>query len=165
MSDINGLQYYEYKASLLKYFYTPMAPYESLFSRKIRETLDFIKGKYKVLYIFEKDSPIAYCTIVRGGGRYKFSTKNDIVVCNVWVRPENRGKGIAAELYKFLLNNMGIQYSCAYAFIPNDNLPSIKTALNVGFKKTADADRVGLMKNIKVINNGHLGIWEYRPSC
>lgn len=153
--------FYEYKASLLRYFYTPMAPYERLFSRKIRETLDFIKGGYKVLYIFDNKIPIAYCTIVKGGGRYKFSTKQDIIICNVWVRPESRGKGIAKELYKYLLNNMNLKYQRAYAFIPNDNLPSIKTVLKIGFQKISDADRVGILKIIKKQNNGHLGIYSY----
>lgn len=56
---------------------------------------------------------------------------------------------------------MNLKYQRAYAFIPNDNLPSIKTVLKIGFQKISDADRVGILKIIKKQNNGHLGIYSY----
>ena len=66
--SFSGLDFYEYEVRLGRYFFIPMAYYEKLWTRKVRETMDYIRGNYHVYYIAKGNELIGYGTIVRGGG-------------------------------------------------------------------------------------------------
>lgn len=159
-TTVDQVDFYEYKVRLFSYFYTPMAHYEKLLSRTLRETLDYVRGNYKVVYMGIGDKLIGYGVITRGGGRNRFCTKQDLVLCSLFIRPEHRGHGYANTLVKVLSTGMGIKHQRVYEYIRHDNIPSIMVAQANGFLKISNASYRGLMKNVVKTQDGHLGIYE-----
>lgn len=160
ITSVDELDFYRYKARLFNYFYTPMAYYEKLFSRMVRETIDFVRGNYNVVYMAKGEELVGYGVVTRGGGRNKFCTKNDIVLCSLWVQPEFRGNGYGNKLVYVLSSKLGITYENAYEYIPNNNTPSIKVAERNGFVKVGNAHRKSKgLKSISMDEKGHLGIY------
>ncbi len=164
LKQIEGIDFYKYKASLFNYFYTPMAYYENLFSRKIRETLDYVRGGYNVIYMARENKIVGYGIITKGGGRNKFATARDVVFNSLYIDPDERGKGLGNILVGAFLHDIGIKYESAYEYIRNDNIPSIKAAEKNGFVKVSNAKRQGFLQNIVRSDNGVLGIYEYKSN-
>lgn len=164
LKQIEGIDFYRYKATLFNYFYKPMAYYEKLFTRKVRETLDYIRGGYTVIYIARENKIIGYGIITRGGGRNKFCTKQDVVFNSLYIEPEERGKGYGNLMVGAFLNELGIKYNKAYEYIRNDNVASVKAAERNGFVKVSAAKREGFLQNIVSCDDGVLGIYEYTGS-
>lgn len=146
------------------FFYPPMAYYENLFSRTIRETWDYFKGNYQVIYIAKNNTLLGYGTIVRGGGRYRFCTSNDVILCNLWIQPEHRGKGLGYILVQGLLKCIDFSYENVYEFIQHDNVASINVALKNGFVKVFNAQCKGIFRNIIHDDNGSMGIYKLSKS-
>ncbi len=156
----NGIDCYKFKARPLKYFYTPMAYYENLKSRTVRETIDYFRGGYNVIYLAVDDKLIGYGTITRGGGRNKFCTKDDAVICNLWIQPDERGKGYGKKLDIILTRYAESHFKGkTYMYIHNENLPSKKAAEYAGFVKVANATRRGRFVNIVNCEKGNLEIY------
>ena len=44
INHLDDYKFYLYRLRFLKYFYTPLAQYERLKSRQIRETIDYLRG-------------------------------------------------------------------------------------------------------------------------
>lgn len=44
LESIGDFDFYKFRPTLFHYFFTPMAYYERLFSRTVRETFDFVRG-------------------------------------------------------------------------------------------------------------------------
>ena len=160
LKQIDGIDFYRYKASLFKYFYKPIAYYEKLFTRSIRETIDYVRGKYRVIYMAKEDEIIGYGIVTRGGGRYKFCTRKDVVFNSLYIVPKERGNGYGKLLVGAFLKELGIQYDKAYEHIRDNNIASIKVAEQCGFVKVSSAKRVGLLQNIVSCDEGILGIYE-----
>lgn len=159
LRTIDGIDFYRFRARLFKYFFTPMAPYEGLFSRMVRETLDYVRGGYEVVYIGKDQRLLGYIIVTRGGGRNKFCTKEDIVLCSAWVQPEERGKGYANVLYGGALECYPHPYRDVYCYIRHNNPASVKTALKVGFQMVGNASHSGLLRSVDRDENGNLGIY------
>lgn len=135
LTSCNDLDFYEFKTSLFNYFAINMAYYEKLFSRRIRETMDYIKGGYHVVYIARKDILLGYGIVVKGGGRYKFCTKRDNVICSLWVQPEFRGKGYLNTLLTVLSDKKIFPCNNFYEYIAHNNIASIKGAEKITLEK------------------------------
>lgn len=135
LTSCNDLDFYEFKTSLFNYFAINMAYYEKLFSRRIRETMDYIKGGYHVVYIARKDILLGYGIVVKGGGRYKFCTKRDNVICSLWVQPEFRGKGYLNTLLTVLSDKKIFPCNSFYEYIAHNNIASIKGAEKITLEK------------------------------
>lgn len=159
--SIDGCEYYKFKASLFNYFYKKMAPYEGLFSRKIRETIDYNRGGYCAVYQCVNNAITGYVTIVAGGGRNTFCTKDDIVLCNVWIDPGCRGQGLSNKLIAAVTHNCNLNYKKSYAFIRHNNSASIRCFENNGYKKIANATTKGIFHKVILSKDGRLGIYEY----
>ena len=160
LKTVDGIDFYEYRVRLFSYFYSTMAGYEKLMTRMLRETIDYLRGDYKVVYMGIDDSLVGYGVITRGGGRNRFCTKQDIVLCSLFVRSEMRGKGYAKTLVKVLSTGLGIKHRAVYAYIRHDNAPSIKANVGNGFVKVGNATTRGILKSIVPAENGRLGIYK-----
>ncbi len=160
LGTFDGIDFYRYRTRLFRYFYCPMAYYEKLFSRMVRETIDFVRGGYHVIYIAQNDRLVGYGIVTKGGGRNRFCTADDIVLNSLWVMPKARGNGFANLLYRVLTSELGVSYDKAYAYIRPDNQASIKAALRSGFVKVANASRKGILRSVVIDPNGRLGIYE-----
>lgn len=159
IQSVDGLDFYEYKARLFSYFYQTMAGYETLVTRQLRETIDYVRGNYKVIYMGVGNILVGYGVITRGGGRNRFSTTRDIVLCSLYVKPECRGKGYGNTLVKVLSTGLGLNHCNVYEYIRHDNFPSIKVALTNGFVKSGNATYKGWLKSIVPSDDGTLGIY------
>lgn len=159
--SVDDCDYFIFKARLFHYFYTRMAPYENLFSRLIRESIDFFRGKYYPVYQVVEGEIVAYATVVRGGGRYTFCGSNDIVICNVWVNPAYRGKGLSSKLIKAITQHCNLFFSVSYAFIRHDNLASIKCFEANGYHKVLNATTSGILHRVIEDSDGRLGVYKY----
>lgn len=159
LKTVDGVDFYCHRVSLFHYFYTPMAPYERLFTRMIRETLDYCRGGYAVVYMARGNTLLGYGVVTRGGGRNRFCTRRDIVLGSLWVQPAARGQGLANILIHGLSEELGFSYQSAYEYIRHDNVPSILAAERNGFVKVANARHVGLLRSVVEAEDGHLGIY------
>ena len=155
LKTVEGLDYYEFKPRFLRYYYTPMAYYEGLFSRIIRESFDYIRGGYRVFYFGEKDKLIGYVTIVKGGGRYRFCTSCDSVFCNLFILDAYRGKGYSSKLISLLSQQIDRKL---YAFIRHDNYASIRCFERLGYTKVFNAE-YKLFHFVVLNAKGHLGVY------
>ncbi len=163
LKNRNGLDFYEYRARLFNYFPPPrMAPYEKLFTRCIRETLDYIRGKYHVIYCAVGDNLVGHATIVRGGGiRYGFCTKNDAVLVNLWIQENERGKGYASSLVGFVIEYAKtLEYENTYAFVRHDNQASKKSMINNGMELVYSACVKGCLHRFTISEDGEHGIYK-----
>ena len=149
----NGFEIFEYSPSFLHLFLYSFEPLT--FQRRVRFLLELLKG-YKVYYLVHSDEIVAYCVISRGGGRYNFAGKNDIVVGPYFVIEEHRGKHYSEQLVSFLLNYPKITYRYAYDWIRYDNIPSIRCAEKVGFYKVDSMDMVGPFRILRICHD-HVG--------
>ena len=119
---------YEYKPTLLHPFLYNMEPLS--LQRRVRFFLEWLKG-YKVFYLVVNEEIVAYSVVSRGGGRYGFASRKDIVVGPYFVKEEHRGNRFSEVLVSGLLHNDNIDYDYAYDWIRYDNVPSIKCAERV----------------------------------
>jgi L-amino acid N-acyltransferase YncA len=107
----------------------------------VRFLFELIKG-YKVYYLSIDKNIIGYCVISRGGGRYSFAKKEDIVVGPYFVIEKYRGNKYSEILVNELLRYNGIKYCAAYDWVRQTNIPSIKCAQRCGFEVECTADIV-----------------------
>ncbi len=101
IKSTGDVDFYKFRPTLFRYFYKPMAYYERLFSRTVRETLDFLRGGYYLVYLAIDDHLVGYGTVVRGGGRYRFCTSKQRILCNIFIKEEERGKGYSNILVEY----------------------------------------------------------------
>jgi L-amino acid N-acyltransferase YncA len=128
---------YEFNPTVLKLFYDHYEPFT--LKRRIRFLMELVRG-YKVYYLDVSGTIVAYSVISRGGGRYSFAAKNDIVVGPYFVREKYRGRRYSELLVSELLHCGSIEYDRAYAWIKKDNIPSLRCSLKVGFEIVGSAD-------------------------
>lgn len=160
----DGIDFYRFHARLFHYFYIPMAEYEGLRSRMIRETIDLLRGRYRVIYMAMGDQIIGYGIITRGGGRNRFCTRRDAVLCSLYVDPSQRGKGCGRTLVRVLSQLAGVWAKGLYEYVKPDNLPSVRAAEANGFRKIGTAAFFGRLKLIKPDPQGPLHIYWKDPA-
>ena len=151
-------QLWEFTPSIFKLFYNDME--RITLQRKIRFFIELLRG-YKVYYLMVENNLVAYSVVSKGGGRYSFASKKDIVVGPYFVDEKYRGKGYSEILVKEILALDNYQY--AYDWIRKDNIPSLKCSFKVGFIITDTADVVKPFRRIVVRddNSGEYYILRY----
>ena len=113
-------------------------------------------GSLRVYYLAVNDEIVAYSVVSKGGGRYYFAGKNDIVVGPYFVLEEHRGKHYSEILVKEILQLESLQWRDAYDWIRYDNTPSIRCAERVGFVKVESMDMVGPLRKLRICRD-HVG--------
>lgn len=144
---------YEYKPTLFRPFLYNFEPLT--LQRRVRFLKEYLKG-YRVYYLVVNDEIVAYSVISRGGGRYHFAEKEDIVVGPYFVLPEHRGNHYSETLVGEILQLKSITWRDAYDWIRYDNIPSIKCAEKVGFVKVDTMDMVGPFRKLRLCRD-HVG--------
>ena len=159
LESADSLDFYRYHCRFLRYFYTPMAYYEKLLTRQIRETIDYVRGNYSVIYMFRGDTPVGYGVITRGGARNRFCTKEDAVLCSIWIQPEERGKGYSKPLIRTLAKYAAQNARDIYEYINFKNIPSIRAAEACGLRLAGQAVHGGLLQTVVPVEKGTHGIY------
>ncbi len=166
MNDLLSLKYstdnyciYQYQPKRSKLFYKNLEPLT--LKKWFRFQLELIKG-YTVYYMVVSDEIVGSCVVSRGGGRYSFAEKKDIVIGPYFVCPEHRGHGYASVMVDDVLNHLGIEYEYAWDWIRKDNYASIKTTERNGFEQVYEADVVGFTRKIVLTDKGQGGWYIYK---
>ncbi|UJL45815.1 hypothetical protein KFZ58_15735 [Virgibacillus sp. NKC19-16] len=153
--------YYEFIPSLTNLFYKDL---EKLTLRKrIRFTLELFSS-YKIFYMCEDNEIIGYCLVSRGGGfRFKFTSREDIIVGPYYIIGSSRGQGKSKVLVQDVLNGLNLTYKNAYDYIRKDNIPSIKATENAGFKLLSNAKISKILRRVELCesNNGDFLVYKY----
>lgn len=160
IGSVGDIDIYEFKARLFRYSYLYMAEYEKNLSHKIRITLSYLRGGYRIFYLARNKTIVASGTIEKGGGRYKFCSNEDLILCSLWVAENSRGKGIGRLLVKSLIKIA--ENDCKgdiYEYIHPNNIASITLALDNGFIKKGSAKTIGLFKKMVETDNGTMDIY------
>ena len=152
---------YEYKPSTLKPFWRNYEPLT--LQRRLRFLMELVKG-YRVYYLEKEGEIVAYSVISKGGGRYGFATKDDIVVGPYFVLENYRGKHYSEELVRALLQSEKISYKVAFDWIRYDNEPSIRCAERCGFVKTDTMEMKKPFRQLKICIDhvGDIYLFRYR---
>lgn len=106
----------------------PTKNFENLrFRQRVRYLLSSIK-KSKIYYLIVDEKFAGYMVLERGGARHSFSSRNDLIVFPIYIKPEYRGFGYSRILLSYIPNNKTV-----YAVIAPNNIASLKTHIAAGF--------------------------------
>lgn len=141
---------YKYQPSPKKLFYKNLEPLT--LKKWIRFQLELRKG-YFVYYLSVSGQLVGSCVVSKGGGRYSFADKKDIVVGPLFVLEKYRGNKYSELLIGELLHCDSIKFDYAYEWIRKDNIPSLRCCSNAGFEIVGSADLSKVFRRICVRNN------------
>lgn len=141
---------YAYKPTASRLFYEYFG--KMTLQSRIRFLLELIKG-YEVFYLETDNELVAYCVISKGGGRYSFAGKTDIVVGPYYVSRKHRGNHYSELLISEVLQYDGLQFDEAYDWIKKTNTPSLKCSDALSLKITGTADVVKPFRRIVLRND------------
>ncbi|MGN0234616.1 MAG: GNAT family N-acetyltransferase [Bacteroidaceae bacterium] len=154
------LSLYEYSPTFIK----PLAiDFEKMKCvRRFRFWYELLKGGYKVYYLADGDTLVGHCVVTQGGRRLSVSSKDDIVLGPYFTVPEHRGKGYGKVIVRLTLQHCTYDYKCAYDWIHERNIASIKTSEACGFiREGRRLNVVGLMRKLVLNDNGDNIIYKY----
>lgn len=122
--------FYLFKPTYTNLFYNNIYPYKKSITQYIRFFLE-LNNEYKVYYMFEGCTLLGFCVVHLCGGRYRFISSNSVMIGPYVVLKEYRGNGLGKIMLSTIVNKV-LNYQCLYAYIHNDNIPSINTCEFIG---------------------------------
>lgn len=160
MGKTDSFSLYEYIPTICKPLATDFEKMRCI--RRFRFWYELLMGGYKVYYLASDDNLVGYCVVTPGGRRLPVSTKEDIVLGPYYISPEYRGRGYAKQLVGLSLLHCTYDYKCAYDWIHEDNLASIRTSEACGFVREGHRlNVIGLMRKLVLNDNGNNIIYKY----
>lgn len=133
-------------------------------SWRIRCVLEWRVG-YRVYYAKEsgKDGNwIGYCVVSSGRNpRYPFSTGNDIIFGRYFIARPFRGKRLANPLLSHVLDDCGLRYDKAFAYLKTTNIVSRRAIASIGARPIAHFDLVGKFRRVRMSPRGQFVLFEY----
>ena len=131
-------------------------------SWRMRCVIEYFVG-YSVYYIKIDGEWAGYCVVSSGRNpRYKFSTADDIIYGRYFVAEKFRGNGLGYRMLKEILDNTGLQYKKAYAYLRVKNTPSLKTIEKLGSVRLFRFNIEGFARNkFSQSENGEFVLYEY----
>lgn len=131
-------------------------------SWRIRCIIEFFIG-YNVYYIKKDNQWAGYCVISNGKNpRYHFSTDKDIIYGRYFIADCFRGNHLAVRMLKEILDNCGLSYNKAFAYLRVSNFASVRTMQEIGAKEVKRFDIRGLFRNLYDNEDGEYVLYEYR---
>src|SRR5690554_5965989 len=100
IKQTNEIEIYKFRPRFFKLFHYKL--FELTKREYIRYLLAKIRGS-RIFYVLEKGNPIGLCLIEKGGGRYTFCSKDDIVIVPIYIKEEYRRKGWANMLINTII--------------------------------------------------------------
>ena len=133
-------------------------------SRRIRCAMEWLVG-YRVYYAKSHDKTgawIGYCVISSGKNpRYPFSTGNDIIFGRYFIAKSFRGKHLAKPLLSHVLDDCGLRYEKAFAYLKTTNTISLRAIASIGARPVAHFDLVGKFRSVQMSPQGQFVLFEY----
>lgn len=145
ISARDGMKLYFYKPTIFHPLLKEFAP--MLKNRRLRFLRNYFRpGKYSVYYLEVNEELVGMCVVTPGGPGLKLKcTKEDIVLGPDYIKPEQRGKGYAKTLLRWVLE-MHPKYDYAYAIVSNSNKASQRSAIAAGLKPIKYVRLRGLLR-------------------
>ena len=130
-------------------------------SWRIRCILEFFVG-YSVYYIKINEKWAGYCVISNGRNpRYSFATDKDIIFGRYFIDEEFRGDGLAVRMLREILDNSGLIYDKAFAYLRCTNIASKKSIERLGGKRIKRFDIRGFTRKLYDSDNGEFVLYCY----
>lgn len=156
----NQYSLYEYRPTFAHPLAIDFEPLRTV--RRFRFWYELLKGGYRVYYLADGDTFVGHCVATPGGRRLPVSTMDDIVLGPYFVDPQFRGKGYAKVVVSMTLKYCSYDYKCAFDWIHETNIRSIKTSEACGFVKEGHKlNVVGLMRKLVLNDKGDNIIYKY----
>lgn len=156
----NQYSLHEYRPTLVHPLAIDFEPLRIV--RRFRFWFEILMGGYRVYYLAVDGEFVGYCVVTPGGRRLSVSTKKDIVLGPYFVMPQHRGKGYAKMVVKMTLEHCSYEYECAFDWIHETNIPSIKTSEACGFVREGHRlNVVGFMRKLVLNDKGDNIIFKY----
>jgi RimJ/RimL family protein N-acetyltransferase len=160
--DYDGYKIIRHTPSVFNLFgeYYP----EKITIRRIIRFLLALPDGYEIFSLVKDGVAVGYCTVQNGKSpRFDYTLPEDIVVGPYVIMPKYQGKGLAAKLIEAVLQSKNTSYRSAYAYIKKDNIASIKTCENVGFKFYSFAEVTRFKADVKKTNDtkAHYVVYRY----
>lgn len=128
---------------------------------RIRCVMEYFVG-YRVFYIKKGEKWAGYCVVSNGRNpRYRFSTDKDIIFGRYYIAKECRGNHLASRMLKEILDNCGLQYEHAYAYLKTSNTASIHTMKRIGAQEVKHFNIKGLIRSLHDQDDGEFTLYEY----
>lgn len=129
---------------------------------RIRCVMEYFVG-YSVYYIKKEKQWAGYCVISNGKNpRYSFSTDKDIIYGRYFIAEHFRGNHLAERMLREILDNCGLTYEKAFAYLRIKNIASVNTMERIGAKEVKRFDIKGLFRNLYDNKDGEFVLYEYR---
>ncbi len=155
--EFDDLKVLKYQPTALKPFFIDMEP--TTIMRRFRFLIDLRYG-YSVYYLQKDDELIGYCTITDGKNpRFWFASENDIIIGPYYVDEKYRRNGYSTKLVDAVIHKCENDWSKAYVYILNSNIPSIRATEKVGGKLLFNVHNTIYRKLIKR-EDGEYGVYE-----
>jgi RimJ/RimL family protein N-acetyltransferase len=159
IKDTPDFEIYQFTPSLFKAF--PFYLEKITLAYRLRCALEYFVG-YKVFYIKKIGIWGGYCIVSNGrNARYYFCSSEDITFGRYFVIPDLRGQGIGLKMIYEVLNNIGIPYRKAYAYVHAGNEASHATLKRLGCIEVGHFDKVGRLRRIIENKNGTYSLYFY----
>ena len=131
-------------------------------SRRIRCFMEYFVG-YEVYYIKKNGEWAGYCVVSDGSNkRYDFSTDKDIIYGRYFIDKSFRGDGLGYRMLKEVLDNTGLKYEKAFAYLKMSNIASLKTIEKLGAVRKYRFDIKGKTRRLYPAENGEFVLYEYK---
>ena len=129
---------------------------------RIRCVFEYFVG-YNVFYFKAGDQWLGYCVVSSGKNpRYHFATEKDIICGRYFVAEAFRGRGLGAKILEGVLNNCGVAYERAFAYLRVSNIPSVKTMEKIGAVRLKRFNIKGFARKLYDDPNGEFVLYEYK---
>jgi len=129
---------------------------------RIRCIMEYFVG-YRVYYIKKQNQWAGYCVVSNGKNpRYSFSTEEDIIYGRYFVAKNYRGNHLAVRMLKEILDNSGIPYNKAFAYVRRSNFASITTMKIIGAKEVKRFDIIPPFRYFSFHKDGEFILYEYQ---
>ena len=160
IDETDDFEIYEFIPSIIKAF--PFMVEKISIPYRFRCIQEYFVG-YKVFYIRKNGIWGGYCITSNGSNpRYYFGTKEDITFGRYYIVPELRGQGLALKMIYWVLNDSGLKYKDAYAYVHEGNIASHATLRKLGAVPVGCFDKVGRLRRIVMNNHGKYTLYKYR---
>lgn len=133
-------------------------------SWRIRCAMECLVG-YQVYYAkaHGRDGAwIGYCVVSSGKNpRYGFATEKDIIFGRYFIAEPFRGRHLAKILLQHVLDDCGLRFEKAFAYVNRKNVISQRAISSIGARVVACFDLVGKFRRVKMDPAGEFVLFQY----
>jgi len=161
-ADFGEFELWRFTPGLFRAFPFRMEPVSA--SWRIRCAMECLVG-YRVFYA-RAHAPdnrwIGYCVVSSGRNpRYPFASGRDIIFGRYFIAEPFRGRHLAKVLLRHVLDDAGLHYEKAFAYVNRKNAVSQKAISSIGARVVARFDLAGKLRRVKMSPTGEFVLFQY----